>query len=50
MKTAQSGRLKTAHHVQEFMHGNATVLGPNVTSARRSLHDAVDQLTATAVR
>src|SRR6185312_12110645 len=49
MKGRQSVLLDTAQHVQGFLDENATVLGPNITSARRNFDDAVSQLTAMAV-
>jgi hypothetical protein len=49
MKARTSTVLNTAHNVQGFMDQNEAVLGPNITSARRNLDDAVDQLTAMAV-
>lgn len=49
MKARQSALLDTAHHVKAFLDENATVVGPNIMSARRNFDDAVTQLSTMAV-
>jgi hypothetical protein len=50
MNNDQGILLTTAHNVQAFLAENATVIGPNVASARRNFDDAVAQLAAFAVQ
>src|ERR1041385_5858654 len=50
MKARSGVVLNTALRVRQFMDENATVLDPNIMSARRNRDDAVDQRTALAVR
>ena len=44
MKKRQGVVLTTAHNVQAFLDAHATLLGLGVTSARRNLDDAAQQL------